>query len=428
MKSNINSFTIPSVPEISVPESSSTKRRHVELSTETKPLILAIVSPYPPSKGTLNEYAFHLVEQFKIKSDIKEIHIITDILPNNKTYPSEGRPEHIYIHPAWSFNEPTTALKIKETVTTIKPDVVLYNLQFLSFGDNKISATLGLLGPLMTKWSGVPSMVLLHNIIETVDYGSAGITSNPVMTWFYNMVGKQITKLILSANLVGVTIPKYVHILEEKYGCKNVALLPHGSFESEKSPDFDFNPEVRNILTFGKFGTYKKVENLIEAMIQIRKEVPFQIELTVAGTDNPNVRGYLKDVAEKYNAYEGIHFIGYVEEEDVPRLFTSSTIVAFDYTSTTGSSGVLHQAGSYGKSVMLPNIGDLKELITEEGYSGAYFAPNSIKEMAISMKKLLIDDRYRSEIAKQNYVAANGLPIADIADWYIMHFKQLAGR
>jgi len=43
---------------------------------------------------------------------------------------------------------------------------------------------------------------------------------------------------------------------------------------------------------------------------------------------------------------------------------------------------------------MLPNIGDLKELITEEGYGGVYFTPNSIEEMAEAMKKLLIDDQY----------------------------------
>ena len=425
MKSNIKSYTIPTVPKFYDPETSSTNMHHVESSPEAKQITLAIVSPYPPSKGTLNEYAFHLIEQFKLKTAIKEIHIITDILPDNNTYPSEGRSEHIYIHPVWLFNKPNIAIKIKETVSAIKPDVVLYNLQFLSFGDNKISATLGLLSPLMTKWSGIPSMVLLHNIIETVDYSSAGITNNPVMTWLYNMIGKQITKLILSANLVGVTIPKYVHILESKYGCKNVALLPHGSFKSKNTPNFDHNPEVRNILTFGKFGTYKKVENLIEAMIKVRQEVPFQIELTIAGTDNPNVKGYLKDVADKYKDCKGLHFTGYVEEEDVPRLFSSSTIVAFDYTSTTGSSGVLHQAGSYGKSVMLPNIGDLKELITEEGYAGAYFTPNSIEEMARAMKKLLIDDQHRIELAKQNYVAANGLPISDIADWYVMHFNRL---
>ena len=397
----------------------------LETKSSTKALRIAIVSPYPPSKGTLNEYAFHLVEQFKKKSEIKEIHLITDILPNEASYPADGRPHNVHIHPVWSFNEKNTAIKIRKSLKNIQPDVVLYNLQFLSFGDNKVAATLGLLSPMMSKWEGIPSMVLLHNIIETVDYNSAGITSSKFMTNLYNFIGKQITRIILSANIVGVTIPKYVNILEGKYGCKNVALLPHGSFETNVTPDFEYNPDKRNILTFGKFGTYKKVENLIEAMILVREETSLDIELTVAGTDNPNVKGYLKSVAEKYSDVPGIHFTGYVEEEEVPVLFSNSTIVAFDYTSTTGSSGVLHQAGSYGKSVMLPNIGDLKELITEEGFAGAYFQPNDIQGMAAAMKDLLCKDEQRIGIAKQNYAAANGLRIEDIADWYIMHFNEL---
>ncbi len=425
MKNNASSINRPSKFVADLPKSNPTIAHHKEVSTAYEAQVVAIVSPYPPSKGTLNEYAFHLIEQFKQKGDIKEIHIITDILPDNKAYPAKDRPKNLFIHPVWSFNKMNTAVKIKKSINDIKPDVVLYNLQFLSFGDSKVAATLGLLSPLMTKWNGIPSMVLLHNIIETVDYDSAGITQNPIMKSMYNFIGKQITKIILSANLVGVTIPKYVHILEKKYGCKNVALLPHGSFESAETPDFDYNPEVRKILTFGKFGTYKKVENLIEAMIEVRSLVDFPIELTIAGTDNPNVKGYLQNVKEKYADTEGIHFTGYVEEEDVAGLFSSSTIVAFDYTSTTGSSGVLHQAGSYGKAVMLPNIGDLKELITEEGYTGEYFTPDSIPEMAMAMQKLLTNNDHRKRNAKQNFVAANGLPMSDIADWYIMHFQKL---
>lgn len=51
------------------------------------------------------------------------------------------------------------------------------------------------------------------------------------------------------------------------------------------------------------------------------------------------------------------------------------------YTSTTGSSGVLHQAGSYGKAVVLPNIGDFAEVITQEGY-GEFFNPDEPATLA----------------------------------------------
>ena len=122
---------------------------------------------------------------------------------------------------------------------------------------------------------------------------------------------------------------------------------------------------------------------------------------------------------------EDIHFLGYVAEEDVAKIFKESTVVLFDYTSTTGSSGVLHQAGSFGKAAIIPKIGDLKELVEEEGFIGEYFEPGDVAGMANAIEKLLTDTDHRRSLAQQNYVAAASLPMEDIADWYLLHFQKL---
>ncbi len=59
-------------------------------------------------------------------------------------------------------------------------------------------------------------------------------------------------------------------------------------------------------------------------------------------------------------------------------------MVVFPYTSTTGSSGVLHQAGGYGKAVIMPDLGDLALLVKEEGYRAEFFEPTS----SISLAKI----------------------------------------
>ena len=386
---------------------------------------LAIVSPYPPSKGTLNEYAHHLVNYFKEKDELEEIIILSDKLPENEVYPNVIGKVKVRIEEAWQFNSLTNAFKIRKKLKKYKPDIVFYNIQFLSFGDGKVAATLGLLAPLLSKWSGIPSVVLLHNILETVDLKSAGITKNPIMAFIYRTFGNLITRFVLSSNLVTVTIPKYVQILEKKYNAKNVALVPHGSFELPQLPDFSNSDKPLQIMTFGKFGTYKKVEGMIEAVAMVREKLNKKIEIVIAGTDNPNVKGYLDNVAKQYAHLPDIRFTGYVEEEDVPGLFTDATAVLFDYTSTTGSSGVLHQAGSYGKAAIIPKIGDLKELVEEEGYAGEYFEPGDINGMSVAVEKLLTDDDYRNKLGKLNYIAAAGLPMDEIADWYLMHFDRI---
>ncbi len=387
---------------------------------------LALISPYPPSKGTLNEYAYHLVNHFKDKDELTELHIISDRLPSGEKFPDLDSKVKIHFHESWEFNSWTNALKIRKVLKKIKPDVAFFNIQFLSFGDGKIPATLGLLTPVLCKWAGVPSVVLLHNIMETVDLESAGITKNPILAWIFRLFGNIITRFVLAADLVTVTLPKYVDILEPKYKKKNIALVPHGSFELPPMPEFKRDVEDLRIMTFGKFGTYKKVEGMIEAVDAVRKRIGRDIEIVIAGTDNPNVKGYLNDVAKKYAHIPDIRFTGYVEEEDVPVLFGEATAVLFDYTSTTGSSGVLHQAGSYGKASIIPKIGDLKELVEEEGYMGEYFEPGDVKGMADAVEKLLTDPDHRNALEKRNYAAAASLPLSEITDWYIMHFRRVS--
>lgn len=392
---------------------------------QSKALRIAFVSPYPPSKGTLNEYAFHLIEQMKVKKEVEAIIVISDQLPNGEQYPEQKAGSKIKIVDAWSFNGFNTPFNIRNAILECKADIVFYNIQFLSFGDNKIQATLGLMTPLLTKLSGVPSVVMLHNITETVDYESAGITTNPLLKKFYNFSGTILTKILLAANMVTVTIPKYVKILEEKYKVKNVALVPHGSFEVIPMPDFDQWTSTKQVMTFGKFGTYKKVEEMIEAVDIVRQRTGESIEIVIAGTDNPNVKGYLESVKNQYSHIENIRFTGYVEEEDVPTIFSDSTVVVFPYTSTTGSSGVLHQAGSYAKAVVLPNIGDLKELIEEEGYEGEYFEPSNVESLANAIEKLIVDKERRDTLAAKNYAASSSLPMSDMADWFLIHFQSL---
>ncbi len=394
-------------------------------NSESKSIRIAFVSPYPPSKGTLNEYAFHLIEQMKEKKEIEEIIVITDKLPKGASYPDLGADSKVTIKDVWNFNSLKTSFDIRKAILECKADVVFYNIQFLSFGDKKIQATLGLLAPLMSKLSGVPSVVMLHNITETVDYESAGITSNPLLKKFYNFSGTILTKLLLSADMITVTIPKYVKILEEKYKVKNVALVPHGSFEVIPMPDFDTWTSRKQVMTFGKFGTYKKVEEMIEAVDLVRQRTNEPIDIVIAGTDNPNVKGYLEDVKDQYRHIEDIYFTGYVEEEDVPKIFSDSTLVVFPYTSTTGSSGVLHQAGCYAKAVVLPNIGDLKELIEEEGYEGEYFKPSDVASLADAIEKLIVDKDHRDALAVKNYAAASSLPMSDMVDWFLIHFNSL---
>ena len=164
---------------------------------------------------------------------------------------------------------------------------------------------------------------------------------------------------------------------------------------------------------------------MIEAVEKVRHSTGLNLEVVIAGTDNPNVPGYLTGVKETYKHVPQVRFTGYVEEHEVSTLFNESTVVVFPYTSTTGSSGVLHQAGSYGKAVVMPDLGDLALLVKDEGYQGEFFEPTSVDSLANAIEAIVTNDVYRVQLGKANYKAATAYPMSKIADIYLDTFDSI---
>lgn len=386
---------------------------------------LAIVTAYPPSKVTLTEYGYHLVKHFRMQDEVSEIVLLADHTdtPKDLSFEEEGCP--ITVKECWNFNDIKNIYRVAKAIKQEKPDGVLFNLQFLKFGDKKIPAALGLLLPFMCRLMGIPTISLLHNILEQVDLENAGITQNGFLQKIYNLIGTTLTRFVLASDVLAVTISKYKTILENKYKVNNVALVPHGSFETPPEPNFDLPEGPKQVMAFGKFGTYKKVEPLIEAVEVLRNNSDLDIEIVIAGTDSPNTPGYLDQIKNTYNHVKNLRFTGYVAEEDVPKIFGDSAVVVFPYTSTTGSSGVLHQAGSYGKAVVLPDLGDLGILVREEGYRGEFFEPENVGSLATALANILDNEDHRVQFGKQNYKAACSLPMSKITEMYLAHFKNI---
>ncbi|MGB3145914.1 MAG: glycosyltransferase [Maribacter sp.] len=384
---------------------------------------LAIVTAYPPSKVTLTEYGYYLVKHFRLQQEVTEIILITDSTIGEKDINFDEDGCKITVKECWSFNDYSNIFKIGKVLNDAKPDAVLFNLQFLKFGDKKIPAAMGLLLPFICRLKGIPTISLLHNILEQVDLENAGFTSNKVLQKVYNFIGSTLTRFVLASDVMAVTMSQYKNILEKKYKARNVAIIPHGAFDTPPEPNYRLKQGPKQIMAFGKFGTYKKIEVLIEAVELIRKQTNEDVEIVIAGTDSPNTPGYLQTMKEKYAHVEQLRFTGYVAEEDVPLIFNESTVVVFPYSSTTGSSGVLHQAGSYGKAVVLPDLGDLSVLVNEECDRGEFFVPESPESLAKAINKILQHDAYRINLGKANYRAACSLPMSKITQMYIDYFE-----
>jgi glycosyltransferase involved in cell wall biosynthesis len=380
---------------------------------------VAIVTAVPPSSATLTEYGHHLVQELAVKPEIDEVIVFAE---DSSGIPTDA--EGVIYRCAWTFGSMANPLRILRQVRRDRPDVVFFNMHFTSFGISKLAAALGLCTPALVRLTGAKSVVLLHNIVDTVDLDKAGYGSNRVLKSVLTAIGRCLTRVVLLADTVVTTMPQYVDILTERYGADNVFLTPLGSFEIPTEPVCEPADGPFQMMAFGKFGTYKRVDDLLAAHRLLLKR-GHDVECVIAGTDSPNAEGYLAAVAQQHQDLANVSFTGYVAEEDVPALFTAASVVVFPYTSTTGSSGPLHQTGAYARAAVAPRVGDFIDLIEKEGFAAEVFEPGDVVGLADAIEVLIADPLRRRSMGCQNFAASCSLPLAHVTDWHVSHFESL---
>jgi glycosyltransferase involved in cell wall biosynthesis len=183
----------------------------------------------------------------------------------------------------------------------------------------------------------------------------------------------------------------------------------------------------RTILAFGSWGTYKRLEGLIEAFRLVTKSVP-DAELWIAGGDHPKARGYLQACATRCLDIPRVRFLGYVSEENVAGLFRSASVAVMPYSSSAGSSGVVHLACEHEVPVLASDIPDMRELAAFEGLRLEFFPPDNSQALADGLVRLITDSQLRDEIRAHNRQAVSKLYLTDIVGAYLQTFAQTAGR
>jgi glycosyltransferase involved in cell wall biosynthesis len=375
---------------------------------------ICLITSFPPSRDALNEYGFHIASELQRIPGI-ELKVLGD-----EYSPSQPELDGFSVNRCWKFNSLNNPLRLMHAIRREKPDVVWFNLGFASFGGTPASAFMGIATPALARMAGCYTHVTLHQLMETVDLDDAGIRFPLLYKWG----GVLATHLVLFANSVSVMLPAYRSVLVEKYGRGSVYVRRHGIFSARPEyPDLALrgNPEHR-ILAFGKWGTYKRLEPMIEAFTEVARQIP-NARLVIAGTDHPKTPGYLRSIREKLASRSDVIFTGYVAEEDIPQLFQSSSVAVLPYTSSAGSSGIAHLACTYGVPIVASDIPDFRRLADEEGLAIDFFSPGKIHELARHLTDLLQNRERQIEMAMQNVSAALRMSMPEIIRQYLRTFE-----
>jgi hypothetical protein len=229
--------------------------------------------------------------------------------------------------------------------------------------------------------------------------------------------------MLLLANSVSVLMPAYRKILNDKYGRDNVHLRSHGILARRPEfPDFSRRGNPHRILAFGKWGTYKRLELMLEAFESISERLP-ETKLVIAGGDHPQAAGYIDSVKLKCAGNPQIEFTGYVPEEALPDLFQSSSAAVMPYSSSTGCSGVAHLACAYGVPIVCADIADFRQMAQGEDLAIEFYTPGEAGALADCLVDFLTDEQKQREMAGQNFSAALRMTMPNVVQKYLRHFE-----
>jgi glycosyltransferase involved in cell wall biosynthesis len=220
------------------------------------------------------------------------------------------------------------------------------------------------------------------------------------------------TKALLKAHSVSVLLPHFRSTLITKYSAQNVLLGTHGTFASVPCPP-DFakrgNPDLR-ILAIGHWGTYKRLETLMQAFPVVLEKVP-NARLIIAGANHHTKVGYWESIR------------GYVPEEAIPELFQSTSILALPYDSATGSSGPAHQACEFGVPIICADIDDFREMATGEDMAIRFYKKGDAGELAKQFIVMLKSPELQQNMAEQNFAAGVEMTMTRVVRGYLRWFE-----
>jgi glycosyltransferase involved in cell wall biosynthesis len=389
------------------------------------------VATFPPSGRQLNEYAFHIARELQRHPEI-ELFILADELTEYEfATDKDGQPIKVSqqqelagfnVIRCWRFGTLSTPVRLLTTIRKLKPDVVWYNLVFSSFAtpDMPFAAFAGLSAPALTRAAGFYTHITLHHILEHVDFGAAGVRRDRMMR-----IGTELaTRALLRAHSVSVLLPGYRRTLISKYSAQNVLLGTHGTFASIPCPP-DFtrrgNPDQR-ILAIGHWGTYKRLETLMEAFPMVLEHVP-NARLIVAGANHHTRAGYWESIRDAQPSHLPIEFRGYVPEDDIPDLFQSTSALVLPYDSATGSSGPAHQACEYGVPIVCADIPDFRGMVTDEDMAVRFYKIGNASDLADQIVAILQSPALQRQMAHHNFAAGVEMTMSSVVNNYLRWFE-----
>lgn len=175
------------------------------------------------------------------------------------------------------------------------------------------------------------------------------------------------------------------------------------------------------ILSVGKIEPRKNIERLIEAFASIREQ--FGIGLVVAGKRDPAFQEYF-DRVRKRGMEENVVFTGYVDDSDLPALYSMAKV--FAYPSLHEGFGIpLLEAMACGAPVVTSDTSALPDVA---GNAAVLVDPTSTESIARGLARILGDEASRSLLVESGYERVRSFDARSAAGVIVDLYKKILLR
>jgi glycosyltransferase involved in cell wall biosynthesis len=195
-------------------------------------------------------------------------------------------------------------------------------------------------------------------------------------------------------------------IMTDDYGARigKIAVIPHGVPEENSIEETDstqgWSEGIENakvVLNFGYLTRRKGLEYLIDAFVDVVKKYPDYKLVIAGGTLQADYKEFLTQRVLEKGLVESVVFAGFVEREEMHKLFTVCEFVVLPCTYSISASGPFALATSYYKPVITTDLGVFSEEIEDE-VDGLLCAPKSTSSLAQAMLRMIEEPGLRKRL------------------------------
>lgn len=264
------------------------------------------------------------------------------------------------------YNNPMTWYHTYRFLKANKPDIII--LQWWTSSTSHMHLILKFIGSLIKS----RLIIEFHEVVDPLEDAILPIR-------LYSRLMGTILRKNLNFYIVHSNSDKILVCKRYKIPFKYIHVIPHGIYDNYG--DIIGNEDAKRLLSikedfvilfFGLIRKYKGITYLIRAFEELPEEIIQKSRLLIVG-EIWEGKDELFDQVRSSKKPEKITIIDeYIQDNAVSQYFGAANVVVLPYTRAS-QSGIAHIAMSFGKPVIVSEVGGLKESM--KLYEGTFFVP-----------------------------------------------------